>query len=153
MSASKAALLERIRLQLDLLSDFLTYIDMKEYYTIHPRAKELTAVSIIKGNDWLCAVYKHFEDHIHPIWKLLPPANWQRYKKWGDDFSEHREVVMLSKVIPAFKKLMKSDRRPEFWKGKKIDARLHAKDSNSSGDSCKETTDSEHASEDCADND
>ena len=78
------------------------------------------------GKKWLKTIFEYWQKEIYPIWRLLTPEIWARYKRWKC-FDDHRECMMLQAKLPAFKKLIKSEKRAMLFKKGKINGVIEKK--------------------------
>lgn len=104
------------------MATFFKYIDLEDHLKLPEHVDTLHIKPYLNdGKKWMRDVYAHWVAEIWPIWKLLPTEIWMRYKTWGC-FNDHRECRMLEEKLPAFKKLVKNDKRPILFRKGKINA-------------------------------
>jgi len=110
-----------------LVNDMLQFFpDMKlptEDYLL-PEISSLNESLILEGYAWVTNVHNTKYRSVSDIKELLPDDVWKRYKAWGSDFGEHREVLLLNKALTKLRKTLISAKRPILFKRSKLNVRL-----------------------------
>jgi len=99
--------------------------NIKEGYLQVPENAEICrSEMVIEAHKWLERIHESEYKDVMAVRKLLPETLWTRYKAWGEDFDEHREVKMLKERLVIFRKAIVSRSRPDFFKKGKYNAEI-----------------------------
>ena len=99
--------------------------NIKEGYLQVPENAEICrSQMVIEAYKWLEAIHIGVYKDVMAVRKLLPETLWNRYKAWGEDFNEHREVKMLKEVLVKFRKAIVNRGRPDFFMRGKYNAEI-----------------------------
>ncbi len=96
----------------------------EEYLQVPENAEICRSEFIIAAHKWLEGIHEGAYKAVMAVRKLLPETLWDRYKAWGEDFSEHREVIMLKEALVIFRKAIVSRKRPDFFKRGKYNGEI-----------------------------
>ena len=114
-----------MRIILVEMGPMLHEANIKEGYLQVPEYAEICRSEfIIAAHKWLEDIHEGVYKVVMDVRKLLPETLWNRYKAWGEDFDEHREVKMLKEALVIFRKAIVSRKRPDFFKRGKYNAEL-----------------------------
>ena len=85
------------------------------YLQVPENAEICRSQMVIEAHKWLENIHRDAYKAVMAVRKLLPETLWARYKAWGEDFSEHREVKMLKEALVMFRKAIVNRSRPDFF--------------------------------------
>ena len=106
---------------LDEMSVLFEESRIKEnYLTIDPEAVNFDTGVITEAFSWLQRLHDKEYQKAKDIKSLLPEETWIRYKSWGSDFSDHREVVLLNEALQNLRKAVVNSTRPDLFKSSKV---------------------------------
>jgi len=116
MAYSKVERLEKMRIMLVEMGAMLYEANIKDSYLQVPENAEICrSQMIIEAHKWLENIHVTTYKAVMAVRKLLPETLWVRYKAWGEDFSEHREVKLLKEALVLFRKAIVNRKRPDFF--------------------------------------
>ena len=105
-----------MRIMLVEMGPMIHEANIKEDYLQVPKNAEICrSHMVIEAFKWLENIHDSSYKAVMAVRKLLPETLWSRYKAWGEDFSEHREVKMLKEALVLFRKTIVNRSRPDFF--------------------------------------
>ena len=125
MAYSKVERLEKMRIMIVEMGPMLTEATIKDGYLQVPENAEICrSQMVVEAHKWLESIHEGVYRDVMAVRKLLPEELWARYKAWGEDFEEHREVKMLKEKLVIFRKAIVNRSRPDFFKRGKYNAEI-----------------------------
>lgn len=116
MAYTKVERLEKMRIILVEMGAMIHEANIKDGYLQVPENAEICrSQMVIEAHKWLENIHRDAYKAVMAVRKLLPETLWARYKAWGEDFSEHREVKMLKEALVMFRKAIVNRSRPDFF--------------------------------------
>lgn len=127
MGHSKEHMLNIIGNHVKEMQPALDYSSVREnHLTLHEKSIELPIEIIREGFKWIQKIYDTEYAEYKEVRDLLSEEMWGRYLLW-EDFSDHREVVMLNAAAKKLRKVVHAAARPNLFKKGKIDEHFKQK--------------------------
>ena len=105
----------------DEMSGLFEEAKIKEnYLNVDPEAVNFDTEVIIEAFNWIQKIHDKEYQKAKEIKILLPEDIWIRYKSWGSDFADHREVILLNEALQLLRKTVVNSSRPDLFKNSKV---------------------------------
>jgi hypothetical protein len=92
----------------------------ENYLIVDPEAINFDLKVITEAFNWIQKIHDREYQKAKEIKLLLPEETWIRYKSWGQDFADHREVILLNEALQKLRKVIVSSTRPDLFKNSKV---------------------------------
>jgi hypothetical protein len=92
----------------------------ENYLFVDPEAINFDLKVITEAFNWIQKIHDREYQKAKEIKMLLPEETWIRYKSWGADFADHREVILLNEALQKLRKVIVSSTRPDLFKNSKV---------------------------------
>jgi len=100
-----------------MMEPLFIYGNIREGALSLPEDVDSLPMDVIReGQKWLASVFYCEFKEAKRIWNMQAPEYWHRYRIWGDEFNDHREVILLKKAMKIVKKRVCSHDRPVLFK-------------------------------------
>jgi hypothetical protein len=91
----------------------------ENYFTFPDDAKHFDGKVLEEALKWTKELFiKEYKD-VQTIKSLLTEEMWTRYMAW-EDFSDHREVVLLNEALKKLRKKVVNGQRPDLFKRERV---------------------------------
>jgi len=118
MSHSREWMIEQMAKHLVEMQQSMLLSGVKiDYLKIPVDSAEREVDDITTAYTWLSDVYNVQYKGWHRIRRLLSEEQWARYAMW-EDFSDHRECVLLRKAGTALRSAIVTMKRPKLFRSK-----------------------------------
>ena len=119
-SLSRREMILEITKLIEEMSGLFPEAKIKEdYLSIDPAAVNFSKEIILEAFNWVREVHGDQFQKVKRVKMLLSDEMWERYKAW-EDFSDHREVVLLNEGLQNLRKAIVTSSRPDLFKSTKV---------------------------------